>query len=115
MAGFTHLAWVDSSIPADHVTTENHDNKLSMVSIVEEILRFGESFDKSSKSTSYQKLRSCIRQGLKPVLRPNTWKTLTGSRKVVETTPSLFRDIQEDIGKRLGGFQYMLHGWVNFV
>ena len=99
MAGFTHLDWVDSSIPEDHLTAEYQENELSMVSIVEEILRFGESFDKSSKSTSYQKLRSYIRQGLKPVLRPNTWKTLTGSRKVIETTPSLFRDIQEDIGK----------------
>lgn len=102
MAGFTHVAWVDSSIPQDHLTDEYQDNQLSMVSIVEEILQFGESFDKSSKSISYKKLRSYIRQGLRPVLRPNTWKTLTGSREVIETTPRLFQDIQQDIGRKPG-------------
>ncbi len=101
MAGFTHLAWVDSSIPEDHHTATLHDDKLSMVSIVEEILRCGESFDKSSKSVSYTKLRVYIRQGLSPVLRPNTWKTLSDSRKVIETTPCLFNDIQDDIGKKI--------------
>ena len=108
MAGFTHLAWVDSSIPQDHLlTAEYQDNELSIVPIVEEILRFGESFDKSSKSISYKKLRGYIRQGLHPVVRPNTWKTLTGSREVIETTPRLFQDIQEDIGKKPGQNKYL--------
>jgi hypothetical protein len=98
MAGFTHLAWVDRSISEDHLTAVLQDDELSMVTIVEEILRCGESFDKTSKSICYKKLRVYIRQGLSPVLRPNTWKTLSGSRKVIETTPSLFHEIQNDIG-----------------
>jgi hypothetical protein len=98
MAGFTHLSWVSCSIPPDHLTAELQD-ELSMVAIVEEILQCGESFDKSSKSTSYKKLRVYLRQGLSPVLRPKTWKALSGAQRVIETTPYLFHDIQEDIGK----------------
>ena len=101
MAGFTHLSWVDSSIPPDHLTTELNDDELSMVPIVEEILQCGESFDKSVKSASYRKMRVYVRQGLSPVLRPNTWKTLSGSHRVIETTPCLFNDIKDDIGKNI--------------
>lgn len=98
MAGFADVPWVNASIPRDHLTGE--DDKLYMVPIVDAILRCGKSFDKSSKSINYKKLRVYIRQGLSPVLRPNTWKTLSGSRKISETTPRLFQDIQDDLGTK---------------
>lgn len=101
MAGFTHVAWVDSSITEDHLACDKENDISSMVPMVEEILKCGESFDKSSKSSSYAKLREYIRKGLPAVLRPNTWRTLCNSKKVVESTPGLFNDIQQDFGKYL--------------
>ena len=108
MSCFTYLAWVDTSVPQDHMTAVQ-DAKLPIASIVQEILQCGESFDKSSNSIGYKKLRIYIRQGLPAVVRPNAWKTLTVCSKVVETTPTLFQDLQDDLGKVVAKFMM----WIN--
>ena len=95
MTGFTPVAWVDTSLVTDELD-DSQDDQQSMVSIVEDLLNCRESLE--NKSANYKKLRRYIRRGISPILRPNTWKILSGGDKILESTPSLFEDIQDDLG-----------------
>lgn len=97
MAGFTPLSWVENSIPNDGYAPKDDDQQ-SMVSVVEEVLSCEESVLKN-KSSSYKRLRSYIRMGIYPLLRPNAWKVLSGGSRVLELTQNLFTDIQDDLGE----------------